>query len=118
MSGFSKVLFSTSNFRLKPLLVAMAFVFLGRGAQAEDLGSQYHLCKLNKEVRTLRIEKQPDKCEIMYNKYGKDQVVGAGQNHQSCEEVLTRVRGNLEKAGWKCREIKDASVSDLGSGIQ
>lgn len=96
---------------LKPLLTAMAFVFFAFSAPAEDLGSQYHLCKLNKEVRTLRVERAPEKCEIMYNKYGKDQVVGAGQNVQSCEEVLTRVRVNLEKAGWKCREIKDASVS-------
>lgn len=113
MSGFSKILISNG----KPLLIAVAFVFCAFSARAEDLGSQYHLCKLNKEVRTLRVNKQPDKCEVMYNKYGKDQIVGAVQSVQSCEEILTRVRVNLEKAGWKCREIKDASVSVAKTGL-
>lgn len=100
------------------LMVLPVFAFLGflSFARAED--ASYSLCKLDKEVRTLRIEKEEGKCLTIYNKYGKDQHVGEAQNHSSCEDILGRVKSTLENAGWKCRSVQSSGVSDLTSGVQ
>jgi len=83
-----------------------------------EIGSRYTLCKLNKEVRTLRIEKvSGGRCKTAYSKLGKDQIVGEAQNPNSCGEVLERVKTNLESAGWKCREVKDSTVSNLNADV-
>ncbi|MBX2988886.1 MAG: hypothetical protein KF802_13440 [Bdellovibrionaceae bacterium] len=89
-------------------------------AFGQEAQIHYTLCKLDKEVRTLRVEKDDDsgKCLTTYGKYGKDQNVGEAVNRSSCIDVLSRVRGTLEKAGWKCRDVQGAQVSDVKPEIR
>lgn len=87
-------------------------------ATAQDLENRSTLCRINKEVRTLRIEKGDGKCKTSYTKFGKDQVIGEAQNMSSCEEVLKKVQDTLEAAGWKCREMKESTVSHLSETMQ
>nr|HRO67116.1 hypothetical protein [Pseudobdellovibrionaceae bacterium] len=72
---------------LKPgsrfLIALPVFAFLGFLAAAQADEAPYSLCKLDREVRSLRIEKEEGKCLTIYNKYGKDQNVGEAQNHSS-----------------------------------
>ncbi len=72
------------------------------------------ICRLKKEVRTLRVEKTDGgKCNAVYTKSGKDQSIGQASSQASCDEILRKVRANLEAAAWKCREVKDSRVSNL-----
>ncbi|MNT84534.1 hypothetical protein D3C72_2245580 [compost metagenome] len=69
-------------------------------------------------VRTLRIEKDTDKCRAIYTKQGVDSVIGSGQYNQSCEEFISSVRKNLEEGKWQCREIKEARTSAVNTGAE
>lgn len=72
------------------------------------------MCRNQKEVRTLRVEILKDgTCRSIYTKAGKDQKIGAGQNFQSCEEFVQKVRDVLEGAYWKCREVEESRVSNI-----
>lgn len=90
------------------LAVALLFSPIHVGA---EVGARYTLCRLAKEVRTLRIENTPGKCVTKYTKNGKDQIEGEAQNTSSCEDVLEKIRSHLQDAGWKCREVKDSTAS-------
>lgn len=83
-----------------------------------EVGSSYVICKLGKEVRTLSIQIEAGKCTTIYNKAGKSQDIGGGLNPQTCEEILGNVRKNLEEGNWKCRDVKEATVSNLGGGVE
>lgn len=72
------------------------------------------LCRLGKEVRTLRIEKGPGTCKAIYTKSGIDKQIGASaMSAEGCTGIVGGVRENLEKAGWKCKEAKEAKISVL-----
>lgn len=72
------------------------------------------ICRLKKEVRTLRVEKaEGGKCKAIYTKTGQDQNIGVASSEASCTEILRKVRVNLEAADWKCREVKESRVSNL-----
>lgn len=72
------------------------------------------MCRHGKEVRTLRIEKDPKGgCITIYTKFGKDQNIGKAQNPQSCVDILKRVETTLTNADWKCREVQESRVSNL-----
>lgn len=100
--------------------VKWIFIFLlsvfGLSVQAEvsqniDLSV---ICRLKKEVRTLRVEKvEGGKCKAVYTKLGLDQNIGAASSEASCTDILRKVRVNLEAADWKCREVKESRVSNL-----
>lgn len=100
------------------LVTVSVLLFFGLSASA-DLGMDYVLCKNGKEVRTLRAAKNDEtgKCETLYSKAGKDQVIGGGQNPSSCNDVVARVRKNLENGNWKCREVKQSTVSVVSDDI-
>lgn len=83
-----------------------------------EVGAHYTLCKLQKEVRTLRIEQSAGKCQTKYNKNGKDEVKGEAQNSSSCEDVLEKIRVHLEEAGWKCREVKESTASVINDNVE
>lgn len=97
-------------------LLILSFSVLSAAPTASDL--TYVLCKNQKIVRTLRIEKESGKCQTVYTKNGQDQVIGSGLNPNSCQKFLTDVQGNLEKAGWKCRETKDSALSEISENSQ
>lgn len=112
------------GFILQPIRIFLAtgaaLALVGPWMARADVGARFTLCKLSKEVRTLRIErdKETGGCETAYSKFGKDQIVGHGQNYNSCSEILDRVKANLEEAGWKCREVKTSTASSLNADAQ
>lgn len=107
------------NSRAKRIASVVAVFFISVPAMAQDLEGRYTLCRIKKEVRTLRVEKLTDgKCKTSYTKFGKDQTIGEAQSLNSCEDVLKKVQETLEKAGWKCRDVKEASVSNLIDSAQ
>lgn len=70
------------------------------------------MCRLSKQVRTLRVEKlRNGSCRTVYTKAGKDQNIGNAMNRESCSDILQKVREVLESADWKCREVKESRVS-------
>ena len=100
--------------RRKYLGLVATFIFMTvslTSAHADD--ESYSLCKFQKEVRTLRIQKETGKCLTIYNKNGKDQSVGEAQYESSCESILGRVRANLENAGWKCKAVQNSGTAEL-----
>lgn len=103
-----------SNF--KALLAATLTVLFFSSFAGADIGDALVLCKSNKTVRTLRIEKGDDsRCRAIYTKQGVDSTIGSGLNFNSCEEFVASVRKNLEEAKWNCREVKEARTSSVNS---
>ncbi len=102
--------------KINLILSLILVLFCGISAQAE-LTEELELsviCRLKKEVRTLRVEKADGgKCKAIYTKTGKDQNIGTASSGASCNEILRKVRVNLEAADWKCREVKESRVSNL-----
>ena len=93
----------------------LSFAVASANAAVSGVPFAHVICKNQKIVRTLRVKKENGKCETLYTKNGQDQVIASGINANSCKKFLSDVQENLTKAGWKCRETKDAIVSDLGS---
>jgi hypothetical protein len=96
--------------------ISVLAIFVGFAAQAEvsQTIELSVICRLKKEVRTLRVEKaDAGKCNAVYTKLGHDQNIGTASSQASCDEILRKVRVNLEAAAWKCREVKDSRVSNL-----
>ncbi|MNL45527.1 hypothetical protein D3C87_1681820 [compost metagenome] len=101
-----------SNF--KALLAGTLTVLFFSSFAGADIGDSLVLCKINKTVRTLRIEKGDDsRCRAIYTKQGIDSVIGSGLNFDSCEGFVASVRKNLEEAKWNCREVKEARSSSV-----
>lgn len=93
--------------------ITMTVLFFSSIASA-SLGDALVLCKHNKSVRTLRIEMGDDKkCRAIYTKQGVDETIGSGQDPNSCAEIVSNVRKNLEEGNWVCREVKEARVSTV-----
>jgi hypothetical protein len=70
------------------------------------------MCKNKNVVRTIRIEKTGHSCKALYTKDGADTVVGRSNTEDICREVFEKIRVNLEKANWKCKDITQARVSN------
>ncbi len=74
--------------------------------------SAYVMCRSHSVVRTIRILKTPSGfCEATYTKDGVDQQVARSSKLEACKTVLERIRSNLEKAQWSCKDISQARVS-------
>jgi hypothetical protein len=61
-------------------------------------------CKLATDERTLIIVPKELGCELHYQKFGKNEIKASstsGQMH--CEKVRSRMKKNLESAGFKCQ---------------
>lgn len=78
------------------------------GALSEDL---YWLCRNALEVRTVRVEKQTEFCVTIYTKQGRDEEVLRAKRINSCAPMVSKVKSNLEKGGWICKNISDSSIS-------
>jgi hypothetical protein len=96
---------------MKSLVAVFLLLFCTNSTAAESssAGSHY-LCRNQKLVRTLRVVEKPDKCVTIYTKAGTDRVVGTGIYLQSCISILQNIKGNLEEASWKCRDISQSEV--------
>jgi hypothetical protein len=97
------------------VLFVVSFFMGGLVFSAQEINTELSvMCRLSKQVRTLRIEKLKNgTCRTIYTKYGQDQNIGNAQSQQSCSEILQKVRGILEAADWQCRDIKEARLSNI-----
>lgn len=94
---------------LSPLLVC--FYSLPTLAVAQKQLEAMSLCRNGEIVRSIRVEKSSDEdYACIYTKYGVDRQVGQGQNLASVKGILNNIKGNLEKAGWQCRDASTASI--------
>jgi hypothetical protein len=92
-------------------LIMASLLFASLMAFAETKPTSYVICKNNSQVRTIRIELDAENiCHTIYSKQGSDKQVGSGKNKSSCDQWLANVRVNLEKSGWKCRDVESATV--------
>lgn len=71
------------------------------------------ICKNEKSVRTIRTDKTAQGCRAVYTKQGIDQVVGSSVRANACDGIVEKIRKNLETSVWKCRNVKEAVVSNL-----
>ena len=69
------------------------------------------LCKLQKNVRTLRVIKVNDKYDTIYTKNGKDQVIGQTRLFSSGKGIASGVKDTLAVSGWTCREVSDSKLT-------
>ncbi len=71
------------------------------------------MCKNAKTVRTLRVEQKSNdnNCVAFYTKSGVDREVVRAQSVSKCLQVVDNIKGNLEKADWKCKDVKSVSFS-------
>jgi hypothetical protein len=90
---------------LVSLMIAPIFSF------ADD-AKEMVMCRNNKIVRTVRVIQKDNECVTIYTKLGVDKDVGGGKNPSSCTKIVSNIRENLEKAGWKCRVVGEASVTE------
>lgn len=79
--------------------------------KTQEQSPNFVLCRNQKTVRTIRVEKEDQKeCVAFYTKAGVDREVGRAQNLLSCQKIVENIRGNLEKAAWKCTERGNVSI--------
>jgi hypothetical protein len=81
---------------------------------------KYVICKNNKTVRTIRIEKSNSAgtCSTTYTKAGIDRIVGSGRSVSGCIKILENVKGNLEEADWRCRVAPKVSINQIKDAIK
>jgi hypothetical protein len=96
--------------------VTLSVSFFALFAFSKEVKSEYILCRLGAEVRTLRVTKLEDgQCRTLYSKGGKDQNVGQAKSSAVCVSVLESIRKNLESQNWKCKDISQSEVSESAS---
>lgn len=61
-------------------------------------------CRNEKETRTLTNQSIDKGCEVIYERNGEKMVAASAKNDPThCAKVIDRIRGNLEKSGFKCK---------------
>ena len=81
--------------------------------------SSYTLCRKEGEnlVRTIRTievvdtETKEKKCQTIYTKKGKDEVIGSGRYPETCKNFLRNIEKNLKSANWQCKDVSQSSIS-------
>ncbi len=71
----------------------------------------YYLCKLGRQVRSLRVDISNSGCKAYYTKQGVDQEVGKSGEKDLCFRVTNRIRKNLEGGDWKCQDVSASKTS-------
>jgi len=99
------------NFRL--LLISVLVLPLWSAAEGAVENPDYVMCRSQKVVRTIRIVSSDEGCQTVYTKAGVDRVVGNAKSRNSCEDVMKNIRGNLEGASWKCKDVSTATFSEV-----
>ena len=93
-------------------VILLGVPFIGRAEGAVEKGGMV-MCRSQKTVRTIRVTDGPDGCQTVYTKAGVDRVVGNAKSKQSCVQVMKNIRGNLEGAAWRCKDVSAATFSDV-----
>jgi hypothetical protein len=78
---------------------------------ANKENSSYVICRNERRVRTIRVEVKGESCKALYSKDGADDVVGRSKEVTTCYGVVNKIRGNLEKGPWKCKDVSPDRVS-------
>ena len=103
--------FATTAF----LIVSFAFLTEGlAGAEefSEVSNKVYWLCKHRSDVRTIRVHiDDHDMCSTFYSRDGSEKRVGSGKTHESCVNILSNIKTNLEKSSFTCRDISDTKIT-------
>lgn len=102
-------------------VVLWLFIFIAPNVKAAPEGFDVsYICRFGAEVRTIRVVPPGDdgRCRSIYTKQGIDQEVGKGMNPQSCIDIMNGVKKRIEEGGWKCREVKGATLSLLNSDAE
>lgn len=71
----------------------------------------YWLCRNALEVRTVRLEQKAESCVTYYTKQGRDEEVLRAKKVKNCAPMVSKVKSNLEKGGWICKNISDSSIT-------
>lgn len=71
----------------------------------------YWLCRNSLEVRTVRVEQKAEYCVAYYTKQGLDEEVLKAKKVKNCTPIVSKVKSNLEKGGWICKNISDSSIT-------
>ena len=97
------------------LWIALFFTWMFSSALAETPSppviKNYLICKSRGQVRSVYVETHTAGCRTHYSKMGVSEVIGSGQNTNSCVQFLNNVRSNLEDASWTCKAAAKAHVS-------
>lgn len=96
------------------MLLEVVLMLTVQASNAEtDFGDKQNLlCKNGKIVRTLAfvVDKEKKECSTLYTKGGIERQIGNGKNFSTCREVFNQVKGTLEKADWKCKDISTLQI--------
>jgi hypothetical protein len=92
------------------LILSIASFAVGPTATAEDQPN-FVLCRNQKTVRTVRIDKVGDLYVTKYTQHGVDKEVGRGRNRGSSLKIMENIKINLEKSNWKCKELSNVSFT-------
>ena len=62
-------------------------------------------CSLDNDVRTITtVPSNPSGCTVSYTKDNISKTIASAMNDTSiCDEVVSKVKGNLEKVGFTCK---------------
>lgn len=93
--------------------IILAFPGILRAQSAQSAQNTVVLCKLQQQVRTLRIFKNEDRYALVYRKFQRDEELGRFQYVKSAVQVMKEVQQNLEKSDWACREVVESKISDV-----
>lgn len=64
-------------------------------------------CQNGTDSRFVRIETaSPKECKVLYSKWGStESVATSSSGSEHCEKTVDKIKGNLEKAGYKCSNL-------------
>lgn len=94
------------------IIMGLGLSLIVIAVDASEAQFKYVMCRNSSIVRTIRAEWFPkvDGCTTTYTKNGVDRQIGEGKFFDSCVGFLNNVQGNLEKAGWNCKDISGAQI--------
>ena len=108
-----------SLFRLKlwAFIICASFAYsnsaFSLSLEEEIDDKSYFMCRLDGEVRTIRMLKRLDgSCFVNYTKKGIDQKISDSKSLTICPDIFQRIKSNLEQAGWKCKNISSSNVTN------
>lgn len=102
---------------LERIAISLLVLMGGAAVRAEPVteveNAAYWMCKAGRRVRTIRVHvDESGLCSTFYSKDGLEKAVGSGKNRESCLNILTNIKNNLEKsAKWSCRDISSSRMS-------
>ena len=74
-----------------------------KSSQRVSIDSDSIQCTLEKDIRTISVNKTDSGCAVNYTKFDETKEIATGQNEgQHCNAVKDKVVTNLTKAGFSC----------------